>query len=58
MYDLDRHMPRATPNRVTLRLTNGEERGAAVIESLGSPEQPPCRARLPSDRDYHSLMFS
>jgi 2-methylcitrate dehydratase PrpD len=41
-YDqsLDVHMPAAMPNRVTLRLVEGGERKATVIESLGSPQRP------------------
>ena len=41
-YDptLDVHMPGAMPNRVTLRLVDGGERKATVIDSTGSPERP------------------
>ncbi|MEM9682154.1 MAG: MmgE/PrpD family protein, partial [Pseudomonadota bacterium] len=38
--DLDRHVPKAMPNRVRLRFKDGDERSATVIESLGSPEEP------------------
>jgi 2-methylcitrate dehydratase PrpD len=38
--DLDRYVPRAMPNRVTLHMRDGTERTETVVESLGSPERP------------------
>lgn len=37
---LDRYVPDAMPNRVTLRLKDGSERQETVVESTGSPERP------------------
>lgn len=37
---LDRYLPDAMPNRVTVRLRDGSERKETVIASTGSPERP------------------
>jgi 2-methylcitrate dehydratase PrpD len=37
---LDRYVPEAMPNRVTLRLRDGSERQETVIVSTGSPDRP------------------
>jgi 2-methylcitrate dehydratase PrpD len=37
---LDRYVPDAMPNRVALRMKDGTERRAQVVESLGSPGRP------------------